>query len=84
MLYSEIKHIRELVGNEWRNVVEQMQSSSDVYEGCYRFIEASEIDQILGEELASDPYVLGCFNAWFIADILDIETEAVTDMQNGS
>lgn len=31
--------------------------------------------------MASDTYVLGCFNAWFIADILGTSTEAIEKMQ---
>jgi hypothetical protein len=35
----------------------------------FRFIRASAIDEIMQDELSSDPYVLGCFNASFIADV---------------
>ena len=37
----------------------------------YRFIRADEIDNILQEELLSDLYWLGCFNASFLAGITD-------------
>ena len=81
MTFSEIKQVRDLVGDEWRDVVEAMQSKSDVGAGNYRFIDAASIDEIQREELESDPYILGCFNAWFLADILSVDTETVEAMQ---
>jgi len=41
--------------------------SVDLEEGEYRFIDINAIDEIQCEELASDPYLLGCFNSNFLA-----------------
>jgi len=41
--------------------------SVDLEEGEYRFININAIDEIQCEELASDPYTLGCFNSNFLA-----------------
>jgi|TARA_R100000084_G_scaffold21207_1_gene7240 hypothetical protein len=47
----------------------------------YRFIHADDIDDILSDELQSDLYILGSFNAWFIADILDLDIKVIEMMQ---
>ncbi len=47
----------------------------------YRAILDSSIDEIMQEELESDLYMLGCFNAWFLADILDIDQDIIEEMQ---
>lgn len=46
-----------------------------------RFIKDSVIDSVMQDELSSDKYVLGCFNSWFLADILGIPESAVEAMQ---
>ena len=67
---------------DWREVVEYMQSGDNDFEvENQRLIHKDAIDDIMQEELANDTYMLGCFNAWFIADILDISTDAVEKMQ---
>jgi hypothetical protein len=51
-------------------------------EGCeYRVINSNDIDQIQQDELESDPYILGCFNAWFIADIMETDQDAIEAIQ---
>ena len=47
----------------------------------YRFICADDIDKIQQDELSSDEYMLGCFQAWFLADILDAPVQAIEAMQ---
>ncbi len=47
----------------------------------HRFIRADDIDEIMCGELEGDEYMLGCFNAWFLADILNTTTEAIEAMQ---
>ena len=47
----------------------------------YRFIHQDEIDQILEDELGDDAYILGCFNAWFIADNTDLSIDIVEALQ---
>ena len=81
MLYSDIKQIRELVGDDWRDTIEQMRASDDVWQDQYRLIHQDAIDEIMKEELSSDTYVLGCFNASFIAMITGAPQEAIEKMQ---
>lgn len=47
----------------------------------YRFIREDAIDEVMQEELASDEYLLGCFNAWFLSDILGISQDVIEAMQ---
>ena len=81
MKLSEIKKIKELT-DEWRNVVEQiLNGEPDIQTDNYRFIDDDFIDDIMQEELGSDEYILGCFNAWFLADILNIDQDVIVAMQ---
>ena len=50
-----------------KEALAQMEDSDDFEVGGYRFIRSVEIDRILEEELESDEYILGCFNASFLA-----------------
>ena len=47
----------------------------------YRFIHEDHIDKIQQDELGSDYYILGCFNANFLAGILDIDVDVIEAMQ---
>jgi len=82
--FSEIKQIRDLVGDDWRGVVEKLaEGESDVSDRRYnyRFIAADEIDSILEEELSGDLYILGCFHADFLANVTGIPREAIEAIQ---
>lgn len=57
------------------------QGEDDVELMGYRFIREDAIDDIMQNELSFDTYMLGCFSAWFLADILGISTEAVEKFQ---
>jgi len=82
MKFSEIKEVRELVGHNWRDVVESISMEEDDFEvDLHRFIRMDKIDEIQCEELASEEYVLGCFTDWFLADVLDIDIDVVEAMQ---
>jgi hypothetical protein len=85
--FSELKALRDIVGDEWRDVATELSGFAldDVNgNGCsdWRLIAAPAIDQIMQDELSGDEYVLGCFNAWFLADILGIDTDTVQRMQD--
>jgi len=47
----------------------------------YRFIHKDEIDEILVDELESDPYILGCFTPGFIADNTSLSCEIIEALQ---
>jgi hypothetical protein len=82
MLYSEIKEVKELVDDEWRDAVESLTMEEDDFEvGNYRFISQDKIDEIQCEELASEEYVLGCFTDWFLADVLELDVDVIQAMQ---
>ncbi len=51
-----------------------------VVDGC-RFIADSSIDEIMCEEMAADAYMLGFFNAWFLADVTGISEDVIEAMQ---
>lgn len=85
MHYSELKTIRQFCDDlhskpSWREVVENIGRYDFEVDGV-RFISDGEIDQIQQDELSSDEYILGCFNAWFIADVLNIDQDVIEAMQ---
>ena len=87
MKYSEIKRLKsfcESLHSEpaWREVLENILSGTSDFEvDNVRFISASEIDAIQCEELESDLYCLGCFSAWFLAGVLNIDQDVIEAMQ---
>lgn len=87
MKFTECKKIKQFCADlfstpDWREVVAEIETGAADFEvGGVRFINSSDIDRIQCEELESDEYILGCFNAWFIADVLDIDTDVIEAMQ---
>ena len=67
----DIETVREMFDN----------SDHDMEDGNYRIIDSDSIDEIMQEELKSDLYILGCFNANFLANILGISTKAIEMFQ---
>lgn len=69
MKLSEIRAVRDLIGDDWRDAVPSMGVAADDFEaGGYRFIHSAAIDRILVEDLKADAYVLGAFTDWAIRD----------------
>ena len=82
MKFSDIKAIKELIDDSWREAVESMEDGEDDFEvNDYRFIKSDAIDQIQQDELSGDEYMLGCFNSWFLADVLGIDDDVISAMQ---
>lgn len=54
---------------------------SDFEIADYRFINKSQIDEILRDEMSSDTYVLGSFCPWFIAENTNLSIEIVEALQ---
>lgn len=48
----------------------------------YRIIDNDCIESIMKDELSSDTYLLGCFNAWFLSDVTGIPSDAIEKIQN--
>lgn len=85
MKMSEIKTVKAFCESlhstpDWREVVDSARLSDFEVDGV-RFISFDEIDNIQCEELESDLYVLGCFNASFLSSILDIDQDVIEAMQ---
>lgn len=87
MQYSELKTIKSFCedltsSTDWREVVSNIeQGLSDFEVDNVRFINSDDIDSIQCEELQNDLYCLGCFNAWFIAEHIDIDQDVIEAMQ---
>lgn len=83
---TQVKQIRgycdDLNIDDWKEVVKNIAEDENDFEvDNFRFIAADAIDEIQQDELKSDEYILGCFNAWFIADNCNIPLRAVEALQ---
>ena len=87
MKLSEIKQLKDNLSDllsdpNWREVLELADyGKADFEVDGVRFIDTRRIDEIQQEELLDDLYILGCFNASFIASILETDVEAIEAMQ---
>ena len=85
MKLSQFRNIKELSNEldiDFRELTEQITDENDDFEiDNYRFIKVSEIDLIQQDELKSDLYILGCFNADFIADNTNLSLKVVQALQ---
>lgn len=82
MKYSDIKQIRELVDEDGEEIVTAIDvEETDISSDSWRVVRDIDIDEIMQDELASDEYILGCFNDWFLANVLDIDIDAIQAMQ---
>jgi hypothetical protein len=82
MQLSEIKEIKNLVDDDWRDAVERITEQEDDFcSGNFRFIRQDAIDKIQQDELSGDEYMLGCFTDWFLADVLDLDIDVIEAMQ---
>lgn len=79
----EIKGILNLNNDEVRELIERIRNEDDAdFElAGARIIHRDFIDKIQQKELLSDLYVLGCFNASFLADYLPISYDAIEAIQ---
>jgi hypothetical protein len=87
MKFSECKAIKSFCANlhsepAWFEVAQNVIDGTDDFEvDNVRFIKSECIDSILVDELGNDDYILGCFNAWFVADVTGIDTDVIEAMQ---
>lgn len=88
MKYSQIKTIRNFCKSlnsspDWKEVLQNILDDAQDFEvDNVRFINSESIDSIQQDELSSDEYVLGCFNADFLADVLDLPFDAIKAIQD--
>lgn len=85
MKYSQVKTIKNFCNTlfstpDYREVIANA-GDDDFEVDNVRFIRADAIGQIMQDELSSDEYVLGCFNADFLADVLGIDQDVIEAMQ---
>lgn len=78
----DVKNLSNELDIDFKELVEQIIDEVDDFEiEDYRFIKVSEIDAIQQNELKDDLYILGCFNASFIADNTNIPYNAIVALQ---
>ena len=78
----EVKNLSNELDIDFRELTEQITDENDDFEiEDYRFIKVSEIDAIQQNELKDDLYILGCFNASFIAENTDLSLKVVQALQ---
>ena len=86
LTFSDCKKIysfAEEISEDARDIIESIANEENDFQiGDYRFINESEIDEIQIEEMESDPYILGGFNDWFIADNTDLSLDIVKALQS--
>jgi hypothetical protein len=78
-LKALLEHVDE---DEAEEVMDYMINTTGDFEvATMRFIHEADIDEIMRDELSGDTYVLGCFNADFMADILGCPAEVIEKVQ---
>ena len=78
----DVKNLSNELDIDFRELTKQLIDEVDDFEiNDYRFIKVSEIDAIQQDELKSDLYILGCFNASFIAENTNIPYNAIVALQ---
>ena len=78
----EIKAVLDAEGVDWKDFIQKSRESDDFEIGEFRFIHESAIDDIVVCQYEDDPYVLGCFNDWFIADNSTLSLDIVQALQS--
>ena len=80
----KLKKLCKELGLEYGEVAEEVRVDNRDFEiGDYRFIHENDIDKITADEIGDDVYMLGCFNADFIADNTDLSYDIVEALQQG-
>ena len=78
------EQVKALIGDDYQEAVAQMsQDVDDFTVRNYRFIHQDAIDEVLADELSNDEYILGCFNASFIASVTDWPIALIEAAQKG-
>ena len=80
-IISDIIDATDCDRSEALEIIRLSENDNDFEFNNYRFIAVDDIDDIQQEELSGDLYVLGCFNSWFLASVLDISESAIRSFQ---
>ena len=78
----EIKRVLDAEGVDWKDFIRESRESDDFEIDGFRFIRESAIDDIVVAQYEDDPYVLGCFTDWFIAENSDLSYDVVQALQS--
>ena len=78
---DERREIIEQLGQSDPTLIDRNELDFTALGDSWRFIRTDVIDQIQQEELSSDPYILGCFNASFLSSIINLDTESIELLQ---
>lgn len=87
LTFSQCKQIKRLPESlfsepDFREVVENIaEGQTDFYVDDVRFISDEVILSVMAEELSSDLYCLGCFNAHFLAPHMGIDQDIIEALQ---
>ena len=77
-----VKQFLDEIGVDFDEFMENYHNENPDFEiGKYRFIDERKIDDIQVEEMASDPYVLGSFADWAIADVSNLDYKMIKALQ---
>ena len=77
-----VKQFLNEIGVDFDEFMENYNNENLDFEiGKHRFIYEGEIDDIQIKELESDPYILGCFSSWAIADASNLDYEIIEALQ---
>ena len=77
-----VKQFLNEIGVDFDEFMENYNNENPDFEiGKYRFIYEGEIDDIQIKELESDPYILGCFADWAIADVSNLSYDVILFLQ---
>ena len=77
-----VKQFLDEIGVDFDEFMENYHNENPDFEiGKYRFIDERKIDDIQVEEMESDPYVLGCFADWAIADVSNLDYKMIKALQ---
>jgi len=81
-LLTIAREVRDDFNIDHREVLENMTDHHDDFEvDGWRFIACNAALDILTDELGSDEYILGCFMAGFLSDVLDIDVDVIEALQ---
>lgn len=79
--YKEIKELTCFDKDKMKEFIENAIEQGDYELDNYRIIKDDMIFDIMKEELENDEYILGCFNDWFLSDVLNIDIDVIQAMK---
>lgn len=76
--------LKDLNTDDLLEVTERMNDGeADITVEGVRIIHQDEIDTVMAAEIGGDNYAMGCFNSWFLSDLLELPLEVIEALQLG-